>query len=102
MDTLTQGRVDIVIFPNGGWEYIGRVPANPEIPEADYQPEVEKFVAQNQGLKNPTNFTGYYGVDGDILKMSWGTYAGEIPRDEVETTELTSEMLTELNQVQTQ
>lgn len=101
MDTLTEGRVDIVIFPNGGWEFIGSVSANPEIPEEVYLPEVQKFVAQNQDLPAPTKFTGYYGVKADTLKMSWGVWQGEIPREEVETMELTPEMVAAMEQVGT-
>lgn len=100
MDTLTQGRVDIVIFPNGGWEFIGSIPANPEIPEEVYLPEVQKFVGQNQELPTPTKFTGYYGIAGDIFKMSWGEWKGAIPREEVETVKLTPEQVTEINEAE--
>lgn len=79
-DTLTPGRVDIVIFANGGWEFIGRINADPDIPENEYLPEVLDFVGKHQNLSAPEKFTGYYQIKGDKLIMNWRDYAGEIER----------------------
>lgn len=78
MDTKTDGRLDVVIFPNGGREFLGRQPSYPETAESLYLPEVEKFVALHQGLETPEKYTGYYTVKGDVLTINWGEYAGEI------------------------
>ena len=77
-DTLSAGRIDIIIFPNGGKEIIGRMPAYPPVPEMLYMPEVRKFVADHQSLPKPTRFTGYYTVKDGALSMTWSNYAGEI------------------------
>lgn len=79
MDTLTPGRIDIVIFANGGYERIGYIAADPEIPETEWLPDVVKFVNMNQNLSEPKKFTGYYSIKDGQLKMSWREYAGEIP-----------------------
>lgn len=82
MQTLTQGRIDIVIFPNGGWERLGYVPANPEIPEEVWYNNILEFVANNQNLPKPQKFTGYYGMSktrSNAVEMSWGEYQGDMP-----------------------
>lgn len=79
MNTVTDGRLDIIIFPNGGKEYLGKLPSTPEIDEQLYLPAVSQFVAQNQNLEEPTKFTGMYRVKDDRLEITWGPYAGEIP-----------------------
>lgn len=83
MDTIKDGRFDIVIFPNGGWECIGKMPSTPETPEDMYWQKVLDFVGQHQGLEAPQKYTGFYSVKGETLKMSWAPYAGEMPREEV-------------------
>ena len=77
-DTLSAGRIDIIIFPNGGKEVIGRMPAYPPVPETLYMSEVRKFVADHQSLPKPTRFTGYYTVKDGALSMTWSNWAGEI------------------------
>lgn len=77
-DTLSAGRIDIIIFPNGGKEVIGRMPAYPPVPETLYMSEVRKFVADHQSLPKPTRFTGYYTVKDGALSMTWSNYSGEI------------------------
>lgn len=79
MDTTTDGRLDIVIFPNGGKEFLAKLPSSPEIDEQLYLPAVSNFVGQNQNLEEPTKFTGMYRVRNDRLEITWGPYAGEIP-----------------------
>lgn len=79
MNTITDGRLDIIIFPNGGKEYLGKLPSSPEVDEQLYLPAVAEFVAQNQDLEEPTKFTGMYRVKDDRLEITWGPYAGEIP-----------------------
>lgn len=58
---MKKGRIDIVIFPNGGWEYIGREESDPPIPLDDLLPFVLDFVGKHQGLETPQKFTAYYG-----------------------------------------
>lgn len=79
MNTVTDGRLDIVIFENGGKEFLAKLPSSPEIDEQLYLPLVTQFVAQNQDLKEPTKFTGTYRMKDDELEITWGPYAGEIP-----------------------
>lgn len=77
-DTKIDGRLDIVIFTNGGWEFIGKIPADPEIPEDVYMPEVRNFVAANQELPEPKKFTSFYRIKDDRIIMKWGDWQGEI------------------------
>lgn len=79
MDTVTDGRLDIVIFPNGGKEYLAKLPSSPAVDEQMYLDEVARFVAA-QNLEEPTKFTGTYRVVNDKLQMTWGPYAGEPPK----------------------
>ena len=79
MNTVTDGRLDIVIFPNGGKEYLAKLPSSPEVPEDMYLQQVADFVAQNQNIKEPTRFTGTYRVIDDVLQITWGNWAGIIP-----------------------
>lgn len=79
-DTLSPGRVDIVIFPSGGKEILGRQSSYPSTPESAYLGEVQKFVASKQGIEKPEKFTGYYTVKDDVVSMSWTSYAGELPQ----------------------
>ena len=87
-DTLAPGRVDILIFPNGGKEVIGRQPSYPALSEAAYLPEVQTFVASKQGLEKPEKATGYYTCKGDVVSMTWTPYAGPISKEEQEALEL--------------
>ena len=80
--TTTTGRIDIVIFPNGGREVIGRIPSEPPTKESIYMPHVKEFVEMNQGLEKPKKFTGYYDVTNGNCTFTWGDYAGEIERPE--------------------
>ena len=79
-DTIVLGRIDIIIFPSGGKEVIGRLPSYPELPETAYLDEVRKFVFTKQGLETPEFFTGYYSVKDGVVSMTWTSYAGEIPQ----------------------
>ena len=83
-DTTSDGRIDIVIFPSGGREVIGRVAAYPPVPETAYMPLVAAFVAEHQGLKKPEKHTGYYSVKNGVCAMQWAGYAGELPQEEPE------------------
>lgn len=83
MDTIQDGRLDIVIFENGGREFIGKTPSNPEIPESAYLPKVESFVAQNQNLPEPKKFTGMYRMKNDILEITWGDWMGELSKPDL-------------------
>ena len=77
-DTLTPGRVDIVIFPSGNRSIIGRQSSYPYTPESAYLGEVQKFVSSKQGLEHPEKFTGYYTIKDGVVSMTWAPYAGEI------------------------
>lgn len=81
-DTESSGRIDIMIFPNGGKEVIGRVASYPKVPESTYWPEVLAFVAEHQGLEKPVKYTGRYSVTGGVFSMQWFDWAGEIERPE--------------------
>ena len=83
-DTTSNGRVDIVIFPTGGREILGRVASYPETPETAYMPLIAQFVSEHQGLKTPQKFTGYYSVKDGVCSMQWANYAGELPQQEPE------------------
>ena len=77
-DTIAPGRIDIVIFPSGGREVIGRQSSYPSTPESAYLGEIQKFVSSKQRLEKPEKFTGYYTVKDDVVSMTWAPYAGEI------------------------
>lgn len=76
-NTLVPGRIDIVIFANGGWEKIGFQQSDPEIQPDDVLPDVLQFVATKQNLPAPEKFTGYFSVKNRSVGMSWAPYAGE-------------------------
>lgn len=78
-NTLVPGRVDIVVFANGGWEKIGHMESDPAIPPDDVLPSIIEFVATKQNLAAPEKFTGYYSVKNDKILIHWANYAGEIP-----------------------
>lgn len=86
-DTLAPGRIDVVIFPNGGKEIIGRQPSYPPLPEIAYLNKIRDFVATKQGLEKPEKFTGFYSSKENEVSMTWTPYAGEIEQkpEEVET-----------------
>ena len=80
MKTEAPGRIDIVIFPNGGKEVFGREPATPPVEESRYWPEVNDFVRRTAAkqLQEPEKYTGIYSVsENDILSMSWYPYIEE-------------------------
>ena len=81
-DTLAPGRIDVIVFPSGGKEVLGRQPSYPALPEAAYLPEVRAFVAAKQGLDKPEKATGYYTCKGGVVSMTWTPYAGPIPEEE--------------------
>lgn len=81
-DTIAPGRVDIIIFPNGGKEVIGRQPSYPPLPEIAYLNKIRDFVATKQGLEKPEKFTGFYSSKENAVSMTWTAWAGEIPQEE--------------------
>jgi hypothetical protein len=81
-DTLAPGRIDLIIFPSGGKEVLGRQPSYPELPEEAYLSEVQKFVATKQGLEKPEKYTGYYTCKDNAVSMTWTSYAGPILAEE--------------------
>lgn len=81
-DTTTPGRIDIVIFTNGGREVIGRTASDPKVKESIYMPLVAEFVSNNVPVDKPAKYTGYYSVTNDECSMSWGDYEGEIVKEE--------------------
>lgn len=78
-NTLVPGRIDIVVFANGGWEKIGQIASDPVIAPDDVLPGILEFVATKQNLAAPEKFTGYYSVKNDKISIHWANYAGEIP-----------------------
>ena len=82
-DTTSAGRIDIIIFPNGGKEVLGRIASDPKLSESVYLPTVKEFVAANvpEG-KTPVKYTGYYSVTDGELSFTWGDYEGEIVRED--------------------
>ncbi len=74
MDTETPGRIDIIIFPSGGKEVIGRQAAYPPVEECVYMPEVQSFVNEHQGLEKPKRYTGRYSVKNDVCSFQWTDY----------------------------
>lgn len=84
-ETIVDGRLDIVVFPNGGWEFIGKVMSDPPVPEDIYLPEVNRHVAANQNLPAPHKFTGVFRVRDDAFTIFWGDWKGEIPNYAPET-----------------
>ena len=81
-DTTIDGRIDIIIFSNGGKEIIGRIESEPKISESYYIKDIKNFVSKHQNLEHPTKYTCYYKVLNGKIKTSWTDYAGEIERPE--------------------
>lgn len=77
-NTITNGRLDIVVFGNGGYEFLARVTSEPEVAEDIYLPKVKDFVASLR-LDAPQKFTGIYHVTEGQFNISWGDWQGEIP-----------------------
>ena len=94
-NTITPGRIDIIIFPNGGKEIIGRINSEPKINEFYYLNEIKFFVENNKPEKEPIKYTCYYKFVNNKLQTSWTTYAGEIINQE-ETTEEQNNEKTEI------
>ena len=78
MDTETPGRIDIIVFPSGGKEVIGRQAAYPPVEESVYMPKVQAFVDEHRGLEKPEKFTGRYTVKNDVCSFQWFDWAGNI------------------------
>lgn len=78
-DTTVDGRLDIVVFPNKGREFLGRLKSTPPVPEEVYLPEVQKFIDTLPEMKEPAKYTGIYRVENGGFQITWGPYAGEIP-----------------------
>lgn len=76
-NTLVPGRVDIVIFANGGWEKIGWQQSDPEIQPDDILPDILQFVETKQNLPAPEKFTGYFSAKNRSMTVNWMPYAGE-------------------------
>ena len=83
-DTTTDGRIDIVIFTNGGKEVLGRIASEPKLSESVYMPSVKEFVAANVPESEPVQYTGYYSVKDGVLSFTWGEYEGEIVKEETD------------------
>lgn len=80
-DTTSNGRIDVVIFPNGNREICGRINSVPPVPYSDLLAEVKVFVAQHQGLDKPQKWTGNYSVKGGKLSLIWGDWEGIIEQE---------------------
>ena len=86
-DTLAPGRIDLVIFSNGGKEVIGRLPSYPALPEMAYSKFIQEFVSTKQNLEKPEKFTGFYSCKDNQVSMTWTTWAGEIKQEITEDVE---------------
>lgn len=82
-DTIAPGRIDIIIFPSGGKEVLGRQPSYPPLPEIAYLNKIRDFVATKQGLEKPEKFTGFYSSKENSVSMTWTAWAGEITQEEI-------------------
>lgn len=75
MTTEMPGRIDIIIFPNGGKEVIGRSPSYPPAKESFYISLVNEFVASKVGtVEKPEKYSGYYTIKDDVASMQWTPY----------------------------
>ncbi|MBD5585806.1 MAG: hypothetical protein HDQ88_12050 [Clostridia bacterium] len=77
-----KGRYDIVVFPNGGWECIGRIANMPEHSEQELYEHAKAF-AESKSVDVPTKFTGEYAPD-EPLAIIWGEWKEPIPEGEGE------------------
>ena len=69
------GRIDIVVFPNGGREIFG------QISEAGYEfisACIDEFMGELESSNNPRKFTGYYDAP-DASDIEWQAYDEENP-----------------------
>lgn len=64
------GRIDIVVFPNGGREIFGRMGAASPVSLAS---QVDAFVATLPSAGVPRKFTGYYDAP-DASDIDWSVY----------------------------
>lgn len=77
-NTTTSGRIDIVVFVNGGYEFLARVASKPEVPEDVWLPRVEDFVSRLI-LDEPQKYSLTYEVVDGQFYMHHGEWLGEIP-----------------------
>lgn len=75
MTTEMPGRIDIIIFPSGGKEVIGRSPSYPPAKEALYISLVNEFVVSKTGtVEKPEKYSGYYTIKDDVASIQWTPY----------------------------
>ena len=82
----SNGRIDIVVFPNGGREIIGRIDSDPVVSVNDLIPVVNKQAAA-QKLTAPKKFTGIYDP-ANINAITWSDYNESNPIVQVDKADL--------------
>lgn len=73
------GRYDIVAFGNGGWECIGRINSEPDVPVQILHDHAQLFVEGLEADNRPVKYTGVYDPDSEPFVVEWGEWQGEIP-----------------------
>lgn len=76
------GRYDIVVFGNGGWECIGRINSEPEVSVQELHDKAQQFVDGLDATGVPVKYTGTYNPDDNPVIISWDEWQGEMPVDE--------------------
>lgn len=77
-----EGRYDIVVFGNGGWECIGRINSEPEVPVQTLHDLAGQFVEGLEADGKPVKYTGIYEPGSEPLVIEWGEWQGDIVIDE--------------------
>lgn len=74
---MSAGRIDIVVFPNGGREIIGRISSEPEVPMSELLSDINQYVSTLEGITTPRKYTGYY--SSSFTGISWEAYNEKNP-----------------------
>ena len=82
------GRIDIVIFPNGGREIFARTASNEEVPTKKLIDEVNDFVTSYTPPSTPKKFTCIWSYNGTELVVAWSEYDDSNPIVNVDKTDL--------------
>lgn len=67
------GRIDIVVFPNGGREVFGQIKSEPPVSAAVLAAEVAAYAGGLPPADAPRKFTGYYDA-ADASDIAWSVY----------------------------
>ena len=66
-----QGRYDIVVFENGGWECIRKQDSVPVAPEELYRPKVADFINTLSLPKDAGKYSMRYTYEDGVCSISW-------------------------------